>query len=196
MAQSTQVSHSGMAELLTIDRDPMETVYKLYGPAKLACIPADCTGMTVLDIGGYDGRFGFVAKQRGAKSVLVLDNQDWRRYHGQRWPDPKRFPELDYAQGDFMEEEGDYDLVLFFNVLYHCDRWGEALPKVKLLTKKILCLSTYWADGTASWHQYSDEGLTRATPTIPGLFQALGESGFQCYDYVQVVEKHVIVRCS
>ena len=185
-----------MAELLRIDKDPMEPVYKLYGPAKASAIPTDCTGLTVLDLGGYDGRFGQVALERGAKSVLVLDNEDWRRYHGQGWPSPQHFDRLDYQQGNFQEHQGQYDLVLFFNVLYHCDNWEQALPKVASLTKKILCLSTYWADGQSGWQEYSDEGLTRATPTIPGLFQALGESGFQCYDYVQVVEKHVIVRCS
>ena len=73
-----------MAELLRIDKDPMEPVYKLYGPAKASAIPTDCTGLTVLDLGGYDGRFGQVALERGAKSVLVLDNEDWRRYRAPR----------------------------------------------------------------------------------------------------------------
>jgi tRNA (mo5U34)-methyltransferase len=40
-------------------------------------LPDDLTGMTVLDIGGWDGYFAFEAERRGARRVAVLDHYMW-----------------------------------------------------------------------------------------------------------------------
>src|SRR5690349_3121264 len=41
-------------------------------------LPADLTGMTVLDIGAWDGFFSFEAERRGAKRVVATDSYVWR----------------------------------------------------------------------------------------------------------------------
>jgi tRNA (mo5U34)-methyltransferase len=40
-------------------------------------MPDDLTGMSVLDIGGWDGYFAFEAERRGAERVAVLDHYTW-----------------------------------------------------------------------------------------------------------------------
>jgi tRNA (mo5U34)-methyltransferase len=40
-------------------------------------LPEDLTGMSVLDIGGWDGWFAFEAERRGAGRVAVLDHYMW-----------------------------------------------------------------------------------------------------------------------
>src|SRR3954470_6944972 len=40
-------------------------------------LPADLSGMSVLDIGGWDGYFAFEAERRGASRVAVLDHYMW-----------------------------------------------------------------------------------------------------------------------
>src|SRR5882757_8695768 len=36
-------------------------------------IPEDLTGKIVLDVGAWDGKYSFLAEQRGANSVVALD---------------------------------------------------------------------------------------------------------------------------
>ena len=41
-------------------------------------LPNDLTGVTVLDIGAWDGFFSFEAERRGASRVLAVDSFSWR----------------------------------------------------------------------------------------------------------------------
>lgn len=40
-------------------------------------LPSDLSGMSVLDIGAWDGFFSFECEKRGAKSVLATDSFCW-----------------------------------------------------------------------------------------------------------------------
>ena len=176
--------------------DPMGTVYQEYGPLKREAIPQDLTGLTVLDIGGYDGRFGAVCLERCASRVVVLDNGEWQLYYGGNWPIPQHFTGLEYVEADFMQWAEPFDIVLFYNVLYHCADWEGALPKLRRLVKGELCLSTYWAEGTDKWVGYSEDGRRRATPTLHGLQKALENAGFMEPSFYEVKDAHVVIRCS
>lgn len=171
---------------------PMSDALARYGPAKAEAIPLDCTDLTVLDIGGYDGRFGAIALARGASRVVVLDNEEYRFYYKGTWPQPGRDPHLEYIQGDFMAWEQPFDLVLFYNVLYHCAEWEKALPKALSLAKRCFCLSTYVAEGEG-WRQYEESGtgFSRATPSLSVVRESLRE---WVAEYEQVIDEHYIGR--
>lgn len=42
-----------------------------------ATVLPDVTGRSVLDIGAWDGKFSFIAEQRGARRVVALDHYAW-----------------------------------------------------------------------------------------------------------------------
>src|SRR5207247_8245520 len=55
--------------------------YGLYTPGvardhgyRLASIPDSFDGLSVLDVGAFDGFYGFLAEARGAARVLAVDN--------------------------------------------------------------------------------------------------------------------------
>ena len=187
-----------MIVLSAPSRYPMSTSLERIGPLKLEAIPQSLDGMSVLDIGGYDGRFAYQCLTRGASRAVCLDNDEWKEYYGQTWPAPEQFEGVVYEHGDFLDHQEQYDLVLCFNVLYHCARWQEAADALRRLTKKTLCLSTYCAQGTQGWTPYIESGTNyeRATPTMPGLFKALGDAGFKDYPYLRVQDNVVVLRCA
>ncbi len=168
-----------------------------YGQLKLEAIPESCKGMSVLDIGGYDGRFGYACLQRGATSAICLENEEWTKYYSGTWVSPGTFPGVEYVKGDFLIHDAWYDLVLCYNVLYHCEKWLDAIPALKRLTKGTLCISTYWANGTEGWKEYleSGTGFERATPTIPGLLKELADVGFKAYPFMAVKDETIVLRC-
>jgi len=64
--------------------DGIETPGIDNSPEKLKTLkmPQRLDGVTVLDIGAWDGFFSFEAERRGAKRVLATDSFCW----GGRWP--------------------------------------------------------------------------------------------------------------
>lgn len=92
-------------------------------------LPADMSGLTVLDIGTFNGWFAFEAERRGAARVVATDSFIWER-------DPRTKAAFDFAHevlGSGVESiriavedlspktVGRFDLVLFLGVLYHCE---------------------------------------------------------------------------
>ena len=64
----------------------------LYTPGKardhgyrLASIPESFEGMSVLDIGAFDGFYSFLAATRGAARVLAVDNEQYIEWVRDRW---------------------------------------------------------------------------------------------------------------
>lgn len=181
----------------SLEKYPMLDSLTRYGALKLASIPERLDGKTVLDIGGYDGRFALECLQRGADKAVCLDNNEWNHYYQGTWPNPQRLPGVDYSQGDFLEWQQSYDVVLCFNVLYHTERWKEAAMALRRLTKEVLCLSTYYAAGEEGWVPYTESGtgFLRATPTLRGLLEDLALAGFSQFEYKEVKDDTVVLRC-
>lgn len=95
--------------------------------------PADLTGKTVLDIGCADGGFSVAALQRGAKSVLAIDEQvttGMRHFNAVR-----PYPEIEFRQMSLFSEAymalPRFDFVIFAGVLYHVHDMLEALKRVR-----------------------------------------------------------------
>ncbi len=121
-------------------------------PAKLRAIqmPEDLSGMTVLDIGAWDGFFAFEAERRGAKRVLAIDSVCWKNRPGAkdgfelaRKVLRSRVEDLEMEVVDISRERiGAFDLVLFLGVLYHMRHPLLALERVSSVTKNLLILET------------------------------------------------------
>ncbi len=121
---------------------------------KLARIgmPEDLRGLTVLDIGAWDGFFSFEAERRGAARVLATDSYSWS---GKGWGTKDGFQlarrvlrsKVEDQDIDVLEMSpekiGMFDLVLFLGVLYHLKHPLLALEKVYSVTKNQLILETH-----------------------------------------------------
>lgn len=114
-------------------------------------IPHDLTGLSVLDIGAWDGFFSFEAERRGARRVLATDSFCW----GQGgWGTKAAFELARQALGSHVEDLdidplelspdriGTFDLVLFIGVLYHMRHPLLALERVFSVTRDRLILQT------------------------------------------------------
>ena len=118
-------------------------------------MPDSLAGMTVLDVGAWDGFYSFEAERRGAKRVLATDHQAWRSAEAFGWGTGKAGFELARrALGSQVEDleidvydlaprtVGTFDVVLFLGVLYHLKDPLGALERVASVTNKLLVVET------------------------------------------------------
>ena len=52
---------------------------------RVCALPEDFAGMSVLDVGCFDGFYAFLAERRGAERVVAVDNEQYRRWVACRW---------------------------------------------------------------------------------------------------------------
>jgi tRNA (mo5U34)-methyltransferase len=52
---------------------------------RISALPEDLTGMSVLDVGCFDGFYAFLAEHRGANRVVAVDNEQYRLWVASRW---------------------------------------------------------------------------------------------------------------
>jgi len=117
-------------------------------------LPASFEGLSVLDIGAWDGFFSFEAERRGASRVVATDYYSW---HGLGWGTGagkagfelarealgSRVEDLDLDVMDLSPERvGSFDVVLFLGVLYHLPHPLLALERVASVTRELLVLET------------------------------------------------------
>jgi tRNA (mo5U34)-methyltransferase len=176
-----------------------------------AQIPTDLTGKRVLDIGAWHGCFSFECERRGASEVVAysLENPEVTGFC--------RLKELlgsrvKYVQGSVYglapEEIGEFDLILFFGVLYHLrypllaiDRIrtvsrGDVLIETHTLTSRHLLRSPLWMIGfllnlsalfraTPIWRQYKEFELHREDqsnwfgPNVAAVIESFETAGFR-----------------
>ena len=108
-------------------------------------------GMTVLDIGAWDGFFSFEAERRGAARVVAADYFSW---HGAGWGSKAGFELARRALGSKVEDVdidvmdlspervGQFDVVFFLGVLYHLRHPLLALERIASVTRQLLILET------------------------------------------------------
>ncbi len=110
-------------------------------PSRLPKIrmPADLTGMTVLDVGAWDGFFSFEAERRGAEGWGDKSGFELAREVLASGVEDKEIEVLDLSP----ETVGVFDLVLFLGVLYHMRHPLLALERVASVTGKQLILGTH-----------------------------------------------------
>jgi tRNA (mo5U34)-methyltransferase len=122
-------------------------------PHRLARIglPASLQGLSVLDIGAWDGFFSFECERRGAARVVAADYYSW---HGGGWGTKagfqlarealrSRVEDVDIDVMDLSPERiGTFDVVLFLGVLYHLRHPLLALERVASVSRRLLILET------------------------------------------------------
>ena len=103
---------------------------------RIPALPEDFAGMSVLDVGTFDGFYAFLAEARGARRVVAVDNEQYREWVSSRWG-----VELDGGEGfaairELLDSEVDYrrldafdldelaetfDLILCFGILHRVE---------------------------------------------------------------------------
>jgi tRNA (mo5U34)-methyltransferase len=108
-------------------------------------------GMTVIDIGAWDGFFSFEAKKRGASRVLATDHFSWV---GGGWGTKRSFDlakkvlelEIDERVIDPLEICSDtvepFDCILFLGVLYHLKHPLYVLERISQIATHHLVMET------------------------------------------------------
>jgi tRNA (mo5U34)-methyltransferase len=132
--------------IVTPGIDPSPEKLKTFG------IPESLQGLSVLDIGAWDGFFSFEAERRGARDVLATDSFCWS---GGGWGTKAGFNLVHKIRHsrvrsrtiDVMQLSpsriGQFDLVLCLGVLYHMKHPILALERVFSVTGKQLILETH-----------------------------------------------------
>lgn len=125
-------------------------------PLRLARIdlPASLAGLSVLDLGAWDGFFSFECERRGASRVVACDHYAW---HGKGWGTGQGKAGFELARqtlGSRVEDVsldlldlsperiGTFDVVLFLGILYHLPNPLLALERVASVAKGLIILET------------------------------------------------------
>lgn len=104
-----------------------------------SALPQRMDGLSVLDIGAWDGYFSFLAEERGARRVLAIDSlQNEETHRSGRRPfelakEVRRsgveYRVLDVRDLDRLDES--FDVVLFLGVYYHLPDPWKALEAIR-----------------------------------------------------------------
>jgi tRNA (mo5U34)-methyltransferase len=124
-----------------------------HSPTKIGYLglPERLDGLSVLDIGAYDGFFSFECERRGAARVVAADHFCWT-YGGMATKDgfdiakaalKSRVEEKLIPVEDISPERvGVFDLVLFLGVLYHAPDMVRYLRMVRSVCRERVILET------------------------------------------------------
>jgi tRNA (mo5U34)-methyltransferase len=112
-------------------------------------MPASLHGLSVLDVGAWDGFYSFEAERRGAARVVAFDVTP-ADVHGFRDARELIGSRVEYVQGSVYdlspERVGTFDVVFFFGVLYHCRYPLLALDRLHTVCKQYALLETQYLD--------------------------------------------------
>lgn len=122
-------------------------------------LPADMSGMRVLDVGCSDGFYSFECERRGAQVVSVDDESSLLAggVNGFQVAATALGSSADYRVRDVHDLspdlDGMFDLVLFVNVLYHLRNPVLALERLASVTSPggLMVLKTYFRSDVRLW---------------------------------------------
>jgi tRNA (mo5U34)-methyltransferase len=176
-----------VADLLRIDADPdvagavldrvplwfhtfsLTDSGELYTPGvardhryRIPALPEDFSGMSVLDVGTFDGFYAFLAEARGAERVVAVDNEQYRAWVRSRWGVELEGGEGFAAIGELLDSNVEYrrldafdldrldeafDLIICFGILHRVDDPLALLEvlRLRLSARGRVLLETYGA---------------------------------------------------
>jgi SAM-dependent methyltransferase len=110
-----------------------------------AAVPQQLDGMSVLDIGTTNGGAAFVCERRGASRVVAVDiaDEDWFGFAAMReflGSSAQHVRASIYELPQLLDEQ--FDVVLFWGVLYHLRHPLLALDNVRLLARGAVSVET------------------------------------------------------
>jgi tRNA (mo5U34)-methyltransferase len=112
-------------------------------------LPASLGGLSVLDIGAWDGFFSFEAERRGARRVVAYDLAPADTF-GFATAKAALGSRVEYVQGSVYELTraivGTFDVVLFLGVLYHLRYPLLALDRIREVCEGYMLLETQYLD--------------------------------------------------
>ena len=140
----------------------MHTLERLQLPARL-------DGLSVLDIGAWDGYFSFEAERRGARRVVACDVAP-SDYFGFATARELRGSTVEYVQGSVydlrQEDVGTFDIVLFAGVLYHLRYPLLALDRIHAICDGYMLLETHCLDNFVVLDDGRVTTLERIDPSL------------------------------
>lgn len=148
MVQSRQWYHSiDLGDgLVTPGQRPLTALMQMLHQVGF---PDSFEGLSVLDIGTWDGFFSFEAEKRGAKRVVAVD-LDPPDFHGFSTARALLDSRVEYIQGSAYdlspEIQGTFDVVFFFGVFYHLRYPLLALDRIRAVTRQYMLMETNCMD--------------------------------------------------
>jgi tRNA (mo5U34)-methyltransferase len=171
-------------------------------------LPVSFEGMSVLDVGAYDGHYSFEAARRGAADVLATDDFVWN------WPGVTARSNFEFVRENlglavrdqYISVEklspeavgGQFDVVFFFGVLYHAPDPLGYLKRVRSVTRKYVLIETvvdlleiptpalaYYPDATLNGDPTNHFG-----PNIAAVEGLLQDAGFSRMENLGVWRQH------
>ena len=217
-----------VADLLPIEADPeaaravldrvplwfhtfsLERSDQLYTPGvarnhryRIPALPEDFSGMSVLDVGTFDGFYAFLAEARGARRVVAVDNEQYRAWVRARWG-----VELEGGEGftairellhstveyrrlnafDLDQLEETFDFILCFGILHRVDDPMGLLNVLRrcLSAEGRLLLETYGSadrtlDAPAAIHAYEPGEVYARDDFVYWGFTPAGLDAMACH---------------
>lgn len=156
-------------------------------------------GLSVLDVGAWDGFYSFEAERRGAAEVVALDLYSWQEDGSGSWGTKAGFDLAREARdskvrdvvADVMEISpdvvgGEFDVVLFLGVLYHLRDPLAGLERIASVTRGQLILETFvdfTQIGRPAAAFYPAKSMVESTnwwgPNTPAVIAMLETVGFR-----------------
>lgn len=134
--------------------------------------PDSFEGLTVLDIGAWDGFFSFEAERRGAKRVVALDI-DPPDTHGFAIAKELLGSRVEFIRGNVYdlsaETHGIFDVVFFFGVFYHLRYPLLALDRIRQVVTQYMLMETNCMDSRLVLADQSAVHLAAIDPRLTDI---------------------------
>ncbi len=187
---------------------------------RIPALPEDFSGMSVLDVGTFDGFYAFLAEARGARRVVAVDNEQYKEWISSRWGVELKGGEGFAAIRELLDSEVDYrhldafdldelgetfDLILCFGILHRVEN---PLGLLKIIRRRLagggqVLLETHgpadWAlDSSAAVHSfaagevYARDDFVYWGFTAAGLDAMARDAGFEGFELIEapVIDGH------
>jgi tRNA (mo5U34)-methyltransferase len=152
--------------VVTPGKVPLYYLKRVLGHLKF---PESFAGLSVLDIGAWDGFFSFEAERRGAARVVAYDLHPPDHYG---FETAKRLlgSKVEYVQGSVYDVSpevlGTFDVVFFLGVLYHLRYPLLALDRIWEMTRGYALIETHHLDNCVLMPEGTSCGLAAIDPRL------------------------------